>query len=128
MTIRPAGEAERRSWWRRPSGRPGRRPKALTKRTDEGEPVHSFQSLLRHLRTIVKNRIRLKSDAAIEFDKLTTPTPLQQRALDRLGSPHAVARNAPTPKQAFLKRITAIPSWRRGNFGLGRRLAGGACV
>src|SRR3972149_1302977 len=49
-----------------------------------GDPVHSFQSLLRHLRTIVKDRIRLKSDAAIEFDKLTTPTPLQQRALDRL--------------------------------------------
>ena len=58
---------------------------ALTKRTEEGEPVHSFQSLLRHLRTIVKDRMRLKSDAAIEFDKTTTPTPLQQRALDLLG-------------------------------------------
>ena len=33
----------------------------------------------------VKDRIRLKSDAAIEFDKTTTPTPLQQRALDLLG-------------------------------------------
>src|SRR3989442_1260753 len=39
---------------------PRAKAKALTKRTDEGEPVHSFQSLLRHLRTIVKNRMRLK--------------------------------------------------------------------
>jgi hypothetical protein len=28
--------------------------------------------------------MRLKSDAAIEFDKTTTPTPLQQHALDLL--------------------------------------------
>jgi len=59
--------------------------KALTKRTDEGAPVHRFQSLLRHLRTIVKDRMRLKAAPAIEFDKITTPTPLQQRALDLLG-------------------------------------------
>jgi hypothetical protein len=29
--------------------------------------------------------MRLTSGAAIEFDKITTPTPLQQRALDLLG-------------------------------------------
>jgi hypothetical protein len=29
--------------------------------------------------------MRLKAAAAIEFDKITTPTPLQQRALDLLG-------------------------------------------
>jgi hypothetical protein len=80
-----AGEAERRSVVAPAQRSPRAKAKARTKRTDEGEPVHSFQSLLRHLRTIVKDRIRLKSDAAIEFDKLTTPTPLQQRALDRLG-------------------------------------------
>jgi hypothetical protein len=33
----------------------------------------------------VKDRIRLKSDAGIEFDKLTTPTPLPQHAFDLLG-------------------------------------------
>jgi hypothetical protein len=33
----------------------------------------------------VKDRMRLKSDAAIEFDTTTTPTPPQQRALDLLG-------------------------------------------
>src|ERR1700675_573444 len=80
-----AGEATRRSVVAPAQRSPRAQAKALTKRTDEGAPVHSFQSLLRHLRTIVKDRIRLKSDAAIEFDKITTPTPLQQRALDRLG-------------------------------------------
>src|SRR2546422_442798 len=80
-----AGEAERRSVVAPAQRSPRAKAKALTKRTDEGEPVHSFQSLLRHLRTIVKDRMRLKSDAAIEFDKITTPTPLQQRALDLLG-------------------------------------------
>ena len=80
-----AGEAERRSVVAPAQRSPRAKAKALTKRTDEGEPVHSFPSLLRHLRTIVKDRIRLKSDAAIEFDKITTPTPLQQRALDLLG-------------------------------------------
>ena len=80
-----AGEAERRSVVAPAQRSPRARAKALTKRTDAGEPVHSFQSLLRHLRTIVKDRLRLKSGAPVEFDKITTPTPLQQRALDRLG-------------------------------------------
>jgi hypothetical protein len=80
-----AGEAARRSVVAPAQRSPRAQAKALTKRTEEGEPVHSFPSLLRHLRTIVKDRMRLKSDAAIEFDKITTPTPLQQRALDRLG-------------------------------------------
>jgi hypothetical protein len=80
-----AGEAARRSVVAPAQRSPRAKAKALTKRTDAGEPVHSFQSLLRHLRTIVKDRLRLKSDPAIEFDKITTPTPLQQRALDRLG-------------------------------------------
>jgi hypothetical protein len=80
-----AGEAARRSVVAPAQRSPRARAKALTKRTEAGEPVHSFQSLLRHLRTIVKDRMRLKSDTAIEFDKITTPTPVQQRALDLLG-------------------------------------------
>jgi Transposase DDE domain len=80
-----AADAERRSMVAPAQRSPRAKAKALTKRTEEGEPVHSFQSLLRHLRTIVKDRMRLKSDGAIEFDKITLPSPLQQRALDRLG-------------------------------------------
>jgi hypothetical protein len=80
-----AGEAERRSVVAPAKRSPRANAKALTKRTDAGTPVHSFHTLLRDLRTIVQDRIRLKSHGAIEFDKITTPTPLQQRALDLLG-------------------------------------------
>jgi hypothetical protein len=34
--------------------------------------------------TIVKNRIRPKLGATATFDKITTPTPIQQRAFDLL--------------------------------------------
>ncbi len=57
--------------------------KAASKRTDRGEPVHSFRSLLRDLATIAKNRIQPK--AADAFDMITRPTPLQQRAIELLG-------------------------------------------
>ena len=80
-----AGEALRRSVVAPAQRSPRAQAKALTKRTAEGTPVHSFRTLLRDLRTIVKDRIRLTAHPTIEFDKTTTPTPLQQRALDRLG-------------------------------------------
>jgi hypothetical protein len=57
--------------------------KAATKRTECGEPVHSFKSLLRDLATVVKNRIQPKA-AADAFDMITRPTALQQRAVDLL--------------------------------------------
>ena len=80
-----AGEAERRSVVAPAQRSPRAKAKALTKRTDDGTPVHSFHTLFRDLRPIVQDRIRLKSHGAIGFDKITTPTPLQQRALDLLG-------------------------------------------
>jgi hypothetical protein len=82
---RLAAEAGRRSVVAPAQRSPRAKAKALLKQTDDGAPVQSFQSLLRQLGTIVKDRVRLKSAAAIEFDKITTPTPLQQRALDLLG-------------------------------------------
>ena len=59
--------------------------KDLTKRTDVGEPVHSFRTLLADLGTLCKNRVRLSSDASTEFYLLTQPTAAQQRALELLG-------------------------------------------
>jgi transposase len=59
--------------------------KALTKRNDAGDPVHSFKSLLRDLATIAKNRIQPKTPGASSFEMITRPTPVQQRALDLLG-------------------------------------------
>ena len=59
--------------------------KAATKKTDEGLNVHSFQTLLGDLATIVKNRILPKDKKIPAFDMLTTPTTLQQHAFDLLG-------------------------------------------
>jgi transposase len=59
--------------------------KAATKKTDDGFPVHSFQTLLGDMATIAKNRIRPTDKKIPVFDMLTTPTALQQRAFDLLG-------------------------------------------
>jgi transposase len=59
--------------------------KAQSKQTWDGFPVHSFQSLLADLATVVKNHIQPTPMPAIAFDKITQPTPLQQKALDLLG-------------------------------------------
>jgi hypothetical protein len=59
--------------------------KAQTKHTVDGLPVHSFQSLLANLATLVKNRVESPSMPAITFDKITQPTPLQHKAFELLG-------------------------------------------
>jgi len=58
--------------------------KAHSKRTQDDLPVHSFQTLLRDLATIVSNRVQPKNAATPAFDIITIPTPLQQRAFDLL--------------------------------------------
>ena len=58
--------------------------KAHSQRTADQLPVQSFQSLLADLATIVKNRIRPRNTAAAAFDMITTPTLLQQQALQLL--------------------------------------------
>jgi transposase len=67
-----------------------RSPQALrktrSKRTEDNFPVHSFGTILADLATIVKNRVQPKlSKVEVTFDKITCPTPLQQKALDLLG-------------------------------------------
>lgn len=64
--------------------------KAQTKRTAQGEPVHSFQTLLLDLATVCKSTIVFKVlpqdvQEAPVFQRVTTPTPLQQRAFELLG-------------------------------------------
>jgi Transposase DDE domain len=58
--------------------------KASTKLTAERDPVHSFHTLLDDLATVVKSRMQPKDAAMASFEKITTPTPLQQRAFDLL--------------------------------------------
>ncbi len=59
--------------------------KVKRKQTLEELPVHSFQSLLADLATVVKNRIQPRLETASAFDKITQPTPLQQKAFELLG-------------------------------------------
>jgi len=61
--------------------------KAARKRTDDDTPVHSFTSLLADLATICANHIQPTDDLPA-FTKVTTPTPLQRRALELLGVSH----------------------------------------
>ena len=55
--------------------------KAMRKRTDDGLPVHSFQTLLADLGTISKNHVQMGDQ---NFQMITTPTEIQQRAFDLL--------------------------------------------
>jgi transposase len=59
--------------------------KASTKQTADGSKVHSFQTLIGDLATIVKNRIQPVDPNIAVFDMVTLPTAIQQRALDLLG-------------------------------------------
>lgn len=61
--------------------------KAAAKVTDDGLLVHSFQTLLSDLATIARNTVEVKrtDKESAKFDKVTQPTPLQQRSLDLLG-------------------------------------------
>jgi transposase len=58
--------------------------KACRKTTEDGYPVHSFATLLTDLATVVRNTCQPTSIKAPAFEKVTTPTPIQQRALDLL--------------------------------------------
>src|SRR3990172_254485 len=62
--------------------------KAAAKRTDDGLPVHSFQSLLSDLATVAKNRVQPKDAGTAPFDVITTPTVIQQRAFSLLEVSH----------------------------------------
>jgi transposase len=53
--------------------------------TNDGLPIHSFETLLQELATRCRNRSRIKSDPnSAPFFHLTEPTPLQQRAFELL--------------------------------------------
>ena len=87
---RETARARRRSVVAPAERSPQAQCQAQTKRTAQGEAVHSFQTLLRDLATIAKNTIVFNTnhpDSAEEptFESITTPTPLQRRAFDLLG-------------------------------------------
>ena len=64
--------------------------KARTKKTLDGAPVHSFQTLLADLSTIVRNSITPNLEGAPAWQQETEPSALQQKAFDLL-------KNIPAP-------------------------------
>jgi transposase len=58
--------------------------KAHYKTTEDGLPVHSFQTLLSDLRTLTKIRMRAKIPGSPEFIQYATATRLQRHALNLL--------------------------------------------
>ncbi len=80
-----AGEALRESPVSPAKRSPRAERKAAQKRTQQDEPVHSFQTLLADLATLANNRIQANLPGAEPFEKITRPTALQQRALSLLG-------------------------------------------
>jgi len=59
--------------------------KVQQRRTAEGLPVHSFQTLLKDLATITKDRMEPNVKGYPPFQKTTRPTRLQARAFELLG-------------------------------------------
>lgn len=61
---------------------PAARAKAATKRTADGQPVHSFATLLADLANLTRNTVRF--DNALPVTILSRPTQVQQRAFQLL--------------------------------------------
>jgi hypothetical protein len=72
----------------RPATRsPRAKAKALTKRTADGLPVHSFRTLLADLATPSKHTVQPRAPGVPTFERLALPTAPQRRALELLGIP-----------------------------------------
>ena len=61
------------------------RRKKHTRVTDDGLPLHSFQTLLAELATRCRNTAPLKADGARTLQLVTERSPLQARAFQLLG-------------------------------------------
>jgi transposase len=61
--------------------------KAVSRRTADGQPVHSFRTLLQDLATLTRNTVRFGDAPPVTM--LTKPTAIQQEAFAKLGVPLA---------------------------------------
>ena len=77
----PAAEAARQSVVGPAQRSPKAKNKDALKRTEDGMPVHSFQTLLQDLATLTRNEVRAGEQT---LHLLATPTPCQLRALQLL--------------------------------------------
>jgi len=78
---RPAAAEQRASVVAKAKISPAAKRKKASRKTDDGLPVHSFQTLLENLATAAKARLRIGEHTV---DKLALLTPLQERAFQLL--------------------------------------------
>lgn len=79
-----AANAQRHSIVEPAKRSPAADTKAMTKKNNDGLPIHSFRTLLADLATIVRNTCTMPAQNDSAFQKTTRTTPLQQRAFDLL--------------------------------------------
>nr|WP_123291475.1 hypothetical protein [Desulfosoma caldarium] len=77
-----AAEAQRDSVVELAQGSPSAQQKALSKRTKEHLPAHSFRTLLKDLATISKNLVKPRLKNAPSFEKTTLPPSCSRRLLN----------------------------------------------
>ncbi|MCA9127639.1 MAG: IS1634 family transposase [Planctomycetales bacterium] len=82
---REAAEASRTSIVGKAPRSPEAKQKEHQRRTADGYPVQSFQSLLKDLATLCQNTVRWRSSPSVEFTRMTLPTPLHRRVFELLG-------------------------------------------
>jgi len=78
-----AAAAERSSPVAKAKVSPAARQKAQRKRTEDGQPVHSFRTLLQDLANLTRNSVRFGDARPTTI--LSRPTPTQTRAFNLLG-------------------------------------------
>ncbi|HKN27566.1 MAG TPA: IS1634 family transposase [Roseiarcus sp.] len=78
-----AAAAERSSPVAKAKVSPAARRKAISRRTNDGQPVHSFRTLLQDLASLTRNSVRFGDARPTTI--LSRPTPIQARAFDLLG-------------------------------------------
>ena len=78
-----AAAAERSSPVAKAKVSPAARRKAINRRTEDGQPVHSFRTLLQDLANLTRNSVRFGDARPTTI--LSRPTPTQTRAFTLLG-------------------------------------------
>src|SRR5271166_3242765 len=78
-----AAAAERSSPVAKAKVSPAARRKAISRRTNDGQPVHSFRTLLQDLASLTRNSVRFGDARPTTI--LSRPTPIQARAFDLFG-------------------------------------------
>ena len=73
--------AERSSPVAKAKASPAARRKAARKRTEDGQPVHSFRTLLMDLANLTRNTVRFGDARPATVLSRPTPTPTQTRSL-----------------------------------------------